>query len=140
MKPTELVALLQECYRERLALVEPAPGGRTSTSATSISTTPTSTSINREETHLAWLGAAIEELGGVLPANPAAHRRSTLDRRSDRLDCIREDARAAPAFRRDVEAARGAGLATRRHQSMLRVMLGETLEHKRLLRAGRRRT
>ena len=70
MKPTELVALLQECYRDRLAMVE-----RHKAVAVHVSNYDANNTyqyvINREETHLEWLGDALVDLGAPLPANPA---------------------------------------------------------------------
>ena len=73
MKPTELLALLQEFYAER--------------SRSGCATWPSHTTsgnldfnntyqyvINREETHLAWLRSAIEELGGVTAARRCRNR------------------------------------------------------------------
>ena len=69
MKPADLVALLQECYRDRLALVE-----RHKAVAVHVSNYDANNTyqyvINREETHLEWLGDSLVDLGAPLPANP----------------------------------------------------------------------
>ena len=81
MKPAELVALLQECYRDRLALVE-----RHKAVAVHVSNYDANNTyqyvINREETHLEWLGDSLVDLGAPLPANPAGPS-ITLDRSKD---------------------------------------------------------
>jgi hypothetical protein len=126
--PTELLALLQECYAERLALVLRHQAVARRVGNLDFNNTYQYL-INREDTHLAWIGAAIEELGGVLPpagTEPAIEARTAEDIAS----LIREDAAAAEKFvatwRPRIEQVSNA-----RHRSMLRVVLGETLEHKR---------
>ena len=86
--------------------------------------------INREETQLSWLAAAIAELGrhGRDAGAGRAGARARAPTRRARV--IEEDARDAQAFvdrwRPRVEA-----MANARHRGMLRVILGETLEQKR---------
>jgi hypothetical protein len=82
VKPTELVALLQECYRDRLALVE-----RHKAVAVHVSNYDANNTyqyvINREETHLEWLGASLLDLGAPLPAEssgPVDHARPVQGR------------------------------------------------------------
>jgi hypothetical protein len=126
--PTELVSLLQECYGERLALVL-----RHQAVARHVGNLDANNTyqyvINREDTHLSWLRAAIEELGGVVPAAgaPPALDARTADAAAG---LIREDAAAADRF---VQAwtPRVETVSNARHRTMLRVVLGETLEHKR---------
>jgi Mn-containing catalase len=95
--------------------------------------------IAREETHLSWLQHALLDLGAASPADPA---RGTLP--SVKGDAWKglaaDDARANQQFvekwRPKVETVTHA-----RHQGMLKVILGEMLEHKRLFdqaAAGRR--
>jgi len=126
--PTELLALLQECYTERLALVLRHEAVARRVGNLDFNNTYQYL-INREETHLAWIGAAIEELGGVPSAAPGE---PVLEARTaDAIaSLIREDAAAAEKFvaawRPRIEQVSNA-----RHRSMLRVVLGETLEHKR---------
>ena len=130
MKPTELVALLQECYRERIALVE-----RHKAVAVHVSSYDANNAyqyvINREETHLEWLGDALGDLGAPVPAAPAGPS-VTLERSKDAWRAAAaEDARAGAAFlarwRPRVEA-----LSHARNQTMLRLMLGEVQEQTRL--------
>jgi hypothetical protein len=126
--PTELVKLLQECYSERLSLVL-----RHQAVARHVGNLDANNAyqyvINREETHLSWIGAAIDELGG---AKPPSISQPALEARGEEaaVSLIREDASAADRFvqawKPKIEAVSNA-----RHRSMLRVVLGETLEHKR---------
>ena len=94
--------------------------------------------INREETHLSWLQNALAEYGavlppagaGALPAPPAPKRGSKIEPGMFR-GILEEDARHLGAFvekwRAPVDAMTHA-----RHRSMLNVILGESIEHRRL--------
>jgi hypothetical protein len=129
VKPTELLALLQSCYQERLALLQ-----RHQAVARHVGNLDANNTyqylIAREETHLSWLQVAIEELGGTVPAAGATPE-VAAPRAADALSAlIRDDAQGAAAFvaawRPRVETMTNA-----RHRGMLRVILGETLEHQR---------
>jgi hypothetical protein len=129
VKPTELLALLQTCYQERLGLLL-----RHQAVARHVGNLDANNTyqylIAREETHLSWLQTALEELGGTVPAAGAPPELAE-PRSADALTAlIREDGEAAAAFvatwRPRVEAITNA-----RHSIMLRVILGETLEHQR---------
>ena len=67
MKPTELAALLQECYRDRLALTERHRAVAVHLPAYDVNNTYQYI-INREETHLEWIASALSDLGVPLPA------------------------------------------------------------------------
>lgn len=86
--------------------------------------------IAREQTHLTWLQHALLDLGAPLAGDPS--RGPTLTARGDAWKSFAaEDARANAQFvekwRPRVETITHA-----RHQRMLKVILGEMLEHKRL--------
>jgi hypothetical protein len=86
--------------------------------------------IAREQTHLSWLIHALLDLGLAAPADPA--RGAALSARGDAWKALAgEDARGNLQFvdrwRPLVE-----GVTHARHQGMLKVILGEMLEHKRL--------
>lgn len=86
--------------------------------------------IAREQTHLSWLQHALLDLGAPLANDPA--RGATLTAKGDAWKQFAgEDARANAAF---VEKWRGKvdGVTHARHKGMLKIVLGETLEHKRL--------
>jgi len=87
--------------------------------------------INREETHVSWLQHALLDLQAPIPADPA--RSPLAAPAKDGWKALAgEDARANQQFverwRDPVEAVTHA-----RHRGMLKVILGEMLEHKRLL-------
>jgi len=86
--------------------------------------------INREETHLSWLQHALLDLNATLAADPA--RGNTLSAKGDAWKSFAsDDAKANEQFvnkwRPKVETVTNA-----RHKGMLKVILGEMLEHKRL--------
>jgi len=94
--------------------------------------------IAREETHLSWLRSALVELGAALPENtlplptpePPAAKTRTAEAEAYR-DILAADAKFLSAF-----VARWGervdGLSHARHRNMLKVILGESLEHQRL--------
>ncbi len=134
MKPTDLIALLQECYRDRLALFERhravavhVPGYDINNAYQYV--------INREETHLEWLADAIASLGGSLP-DPPPGPSITIERGKDAWkSLLSEDVERGRAFlekwRPKVE-----GLSHARNQTMLRLMLGELQEQTRFIEQG----
>jgi len=86
--------------------------------------------IAREQTHLSWLQHALLDLGAPLVDDPARGR--TLSAKGDAWKLLAgEDAAANEKFvakwRPKIETVSNA-----RHQGMLKVILGEMLEHKRL--------
>jgi hypothetical protein len=126
VKPTELVALLQECCTERLAQYE-----RHKAVAAHIGPYDANNTyqyvINREELHLSWLADALKALGAPLPPAPPGPS-LTLDRGQDAWrSLVAEDAQRGCHFlekwRPRVEAMTHA-----RNQTMLRLMLGEVAE------------
>jgi len=86
--------------------------------------------IAREQTHLSWLQHALLDLGAPLPADPP--RTAVAAGKGDAwLSLAADDARANAQF---VEKwrARVEEVSHARHKGMLKVVLGEMLEHKRL--------
>ncbi|MGE0862487.1 MAG: ferritin-like domain-containing protein [Vicinamibacterales bacterium] len=86
--------------------------------------------IAREQTHLSWLQHALLDLGAPLPADPP--RAAVAAGKGDAwLSLAGDDARANAQF---VEKwrARVEEVSHARHKGMLKVVLGEMLEHKRL--------
>lgn len=86
--------------------------------------------IAREQTHLSWLQHALLDLGAALVDDPA--RGAALSAKGDAWKSLAgEDAGSNAAFvqkwRPKVETVSNA-----RHKGMLKVILGEMLEHKRL--------
>ena len=85
--------------------------------------------INREDVHLQWLEAAIEEMGEK-PDAVAEPQIGAPGKGETFLPLVAEDAKAAGAFVarwRD----RLPDLPNARHRTMMEVVLGETLEQKR---------
>jgi hypothetical protein len=86
--------------------------------------------IAREDVHLAWLEAAIAEAGGT-PAQIDEPALPSPGRKPDSfLPLVQEDARANDAFVAGWRP-RVADVTHARNRSMLQVILGEALEHKR---------
>lgn len=141
---SDLLSLLQDFYREKLADLV-----RHEASARQIGQYDVNNTyqyiINREETQLSWVAAAITQLGGAVPevsepgdnrpaGSGAANDRSASGRRGGREAAghvaIEEDARDAQAFV-DRWRPRIDALVNARDAKMLRVILGEVLEQKR---------
>ncbi len=126
----DTLGLLQEFYRDKLAMLARHQAGARMVHQYDQNNTYQFI-VNRDETHLSWVGKAIEEMGaetgdsGAEP--PSAARGGGADGAHTIVD---EDARDAQAFvdrwRPRVEAMTHA-----RHANMLKVILGETLEQKR---------
>ena len=86
--------------------------------------------IGREQTHLSWLQHALLDLGAESPADPA--RGPVLSAKGDAWKSFAgQDATGNAQFvekwRAKVET-----ISNARHKGMLKVILGEMLEHKRL--------
>jgi hypothetical protein len=124
-----LADLIRDCYLERVALLMRHED---------VAVTVTDYDINnayqyiiaREQTHLSWLQHALLDLEAPLPADPA--RGPALSVKGDGWKSLAaEDARANAQFvetwRPRIELITNA-----RHKGMLKVILGEMLEHKRL--------
>jgi hypothetical protein len=126
---TDLLPLLQEFYRDKLAELLRHEAGARHVGQYDANNTYQYI-INREETQLSWLAPAIVELGGSVADETRAPDREADAPGSGSQRIFEEDSRAAQAFvekwRPRVEAMTHA-----RHRGMLRVILGETLEQKR---------
>ncbi|MFN8059348.1 MAG: hypothetical protein U0Q12_09285 [Vicinamibacterales bacterium] len=130
MKPADLTTLLQELYRERLALRMRHVKGAESVSDYEFNNTYQYI-VAREDAHLGWLRRAILDDGGEVPTT---HVEMTVPRAGKGSDAQRaifeDDARSAQAFV-DRWQPRLDGFTNARHKGMVRIILGETLEHKR---------
>ena len=130
MTPTELQALVRDFYLERLTLLM-----QHEASAEHVSDYDVNNAyqyiISREETHISWLQHALVDLGAQIPADPSAPN-VTTSRKGDQAvaDLAGEDARLNQQFV-DKWRDRIEHVTNARHQGMLRVILGEMLEHKR---------
>jgi uncharacterized protein YciI len=127
---TDLVPVLQEFYREKLAMLLRHEAGARLIGQYDANNTYQYI-VNREEAHLSWLSTAIAELGGTLAADAPAPDRSGKGNPSDIAHAIlEEDVRDAEAFVERWRPRIGA-MVNARHAKMLQVILGETLEQKR---------
>ena len=129
MKTADLLALLREFYRERLALFDRHVRGAQAIADYEFNNTYQYV-IAREETHLQWIRDAIVDLGGsadadgqelAVPGGRGTARETAI---------IEDDARAQRAFvarwQPRVETVHHA-----RHANLLRLVLGEMREHQR---------
>ncbi|MDE3153747.1 MAG: hypothetical protein KGN76_01535 [Acidobacteriota bacterium] len=130
MKPDELLSLLQEFHRERLATMLRHQAGARHVLQYDANNTYQYV-LNREDVHLRWLASAIREMGGTVdngatePTRPLTGKGAAAS-----LALIEEDARDAQACI-DRWTARVEQVTNVRHRNMLRVILGEVLEQKR---------
>jgi hypothetical protein len=126
----ELVALLQDFYRDKLAaMLEHQAGARVVAQYDQNNTYQYI--INREEAHLAWVAKAIAELGGTVLDDADEPNRGSKGKPAEVAHRVfEEDASAAQAFV-DRWRPRIDHMSNARHAKMLRVILGEVLEQKR---------
>jgi hypothetical protein len=88
--------------------------------------------ISREETHVSWLQNALLDVGLEIPPDPARPEvKPARKGKEGMLDLCANDARANDEFVRRWRD-RVEQMSDARHQGMLRVILGEMLEHRRL--------
>jgi Mn-containing catalase len=134
VKPAEQLALLQDFYRDRLALMNRHVEGAKIVADYEFNNTYQYI-IAREEVHISWLRNAIEDFGGKVPTDIKAISVPTGGQHA----VLEDDARQAQGFvdrwRERVEKVSNA-----RNRTMMRVVLGEVLEHKRFFdqaKAGR---
>jgi hypothetical protein len=128
---TELAALLQDCYRDKLAeLLRHERHARVI--ATYDFNNAYQYTINRDETQLTWLAKAIVDSGGTVPEATAD---ATGDEREKDASVWRrvvgEDVQRAQSFV-DKWSPLADEMTNARHRKLVRVILGETLEQKRL--------
>ena len=137
MKSTDVLAILQEFYRERLTMRERHVAVARHVSNYEFNNTYQYI-IAREDTQLSWLEAAIREMDGTADVVPPLTL-AAPGRREGFLGLVAEDARTAQAFV-DQWRPRMADVTQARHRGMMQVVIGETLEHKRFfdqMAAGR---
>jgi hypothetical protein len=129
VKPSDLLAVLQEFHREKLALRQRHAAVARHVGNYSFNNTYQYI-LAREDVHLAWLEGAIEELGGK-PSTASEPDIASPGKKADSfLPLIQQDARDAEAFVTRWRARAGE-VTNARHRNMLHLTLGETLEHKR---------
>jgi hypothetical protein len=127
---TDLVVLLQEFYRDKLTDLLRHEAGARMVGQYDINNTYQYI-INREDVQLSWVAKALLDLDAALPADQTAADRRVAGAADERMRAVlEEDARAAKAFV-DRWRPRVDSMTNARHQGMLRVILGETLEQER---------
>jgi hypothetical protein len=122
--PLELRQLLHDLYAERLSLLLRHEASAVVMGDYDINNAYQNV-LNREETHVYWLGHALVDLGGRLEPEPPRPSPS----RAPMREVAAEDARLNQAFI-DKWTPRVEAITHARHKGMLRVMLGEMLEQK----------
>ncbi len=127
---TGLLPLLQEFRNEKLAMLLGHQASARLVGQYDVNNTYQYI-VNREEAHVSWLASAIEAMGGTPQDNAQPSGGTGEARGADAVRAaIQNDALGARAFverwRPRVEAVENA-----RQRGMLRVILGETLEHRR---------
>jgi hypothetical protein len=129
VKATELLDLLTEFYRDKLAMRQRHVAAGRIVSDYDFNNTYQYV-IAREDLQLNWLRDAVMDMGGTLPdvAEPALT--ATGKGASVQTSALQEDRDAAQAFV-DKWRPRVARMQHARHRIMLNVILGETMEHKR---------
>ena len=126
---TDLLPLLQEFHREKLAMMLQHQAGARLVGQYDANNTYQYI-INREEAQLTWVGTAISELGGTV-ADAAEPLREAKGKAAAAANAIfAEDGHDAQSFV-DRWRPRIDEMNNARHAKMLRVILGETLEQKR---------
>ena len=131
MTPTELQTLLREFYLERLALLMQHEAAARYITDYDVNNGYQYV-IAREETHISWLQHALLDSGVALPADPARPDIKPTRKGDEAVleltgTDARENQRFVDKWREPVEQVTHA-----RQKGMLRVILGEVLEHKRL--------
>jgi hypothetical protein len=126
---TDLLPLLQEFHREKLAMMLQHQAGARLIGQYDANNTYQYI-INREEAQLTWVATAIAELGGTV-ADASEPVRAAKGKAAAAANAIfEEDGRDAQRFV-DRWRPRIDGMNNARQAKMLGVILGETLEQKR---------
>jgi hypothetical protein len=126
---TDLLPLLEEFQREKLAMVLRHQAAARLVGQYDVNNTYQYI-ITREDAQLSWLAIAIQELGGTIADDREPVRSARGKAAEAARHVIEEDDRDAAAFV-DRWKPRVEAMPNARHRGMLRVILGETLEHKR---------
>ena len=130
MKHSATLSLLQELYRERLALFDRHIKGAQVIADYEFNNTYQYV-IGREEHHLQWVRKAIEDLSGTYDSSISALALPSGKGKTRETAVLQDDARQQQAFL-DKWSARIEGITNARHRTMLTLMLGEMREHQRV--------
>jgi hypothetical protein len=127
---TELQQLLRDFYLARLSLLM-----RHEEVARHVSQYDANNAyqyvISREETHVSWLQHALLDMGEAIPADPAAAPIAAAKGADGWRSLAAEDSRSNQDFV-DMWKPRVEAVTHARHKGMLKVILGEMLEHTRI--------
>ena len=127
---TELQQLLRDFYLARLSLLM-----RHEEVARHVSQYDANNAyqyvISREETHVSWLQHALLDMGEAIPADPAGAPIAAAKGAGGWRSLAAEDSRSNQDFV-DMWKPRVEAVTHARHKGMLKVILGEMLEHKRI--------
>jgi hypothetical protein len=129
VKATELLALLREFYRDKLAMRQRHVAVAKHVPDYDFNNTYQYI-IAREDVQLNWLSDAITDMGGALEDLPEPGIHTSGKGADVQSHLIDEDGRGAQTFV-DKWQPRMEAMPNARHRSLLRVILGEALEHKR---------
>jgi hypothetical protein len=129
VKATELLALLREFYRDKLTIRQRHVAVAKHVPDYDFNNTYQYV-IAREDVQLNWLADAITDMGGALEDLPEPDIHAPGKSADVQSQLIGEDRQAAQGFV-DKWRPRMDAMPNARHRSLLRVILGETLEHKR---------
>jgi hypothetical protein len=136
VKQAELQQLLTQFAADRLALLHRHEAGARTVSHYDYNNTYQYV-INREETHLSWLQNALADFGTPLPGPsqvlpvPAVTKAGKKVEAGAYRSILEDDAQHLGSFV-DRWRPRVARMTHARHRTMLDVIFGESLEHKRL--------
>jgi hypothetical protein len=128
VKPADLLSLFRAFHHEKLALRQRHVAVARVVSNYEFNNTYQYV-IAREDVHLAWLEAAIAELGGT-PETVGEPVLAARGRKDSFTPLVEEDAHEAETFVTRWRQ-REAEVTNARHKGLVHVVLGETLEHKR---------
>ena len=127
MKTSEQIALLQEFYRDRLALMNRHVEGAKAVSDYEFNNTYQYV-IAREELHMQWVRDAILDLGGEVPtkitALPVPAGKGLALQAAIFEDDVRQQQSLVDKWRARIELMTNA-----RHRNLIKVVLGEVLEY-----------
>ena len=126
---TDLLPLLQEFHREKLAMMLQHQAGARLIGQYDANNTYQYI-VNREEAQLTWVTTAIAELGGTV-TDAGDPLRAATGKAADAARAIMDEDRQEAQRFVDRWRPRIDAMNNARHAKMLRVILGETLEQKR---------
>jgi hypothetical protein len=129
VKTSEQIALLQDFYRDRLALMHRHVEGAKAVSDYEFNNTYQYV-IAREEIHAQWVRDAILDLGGEVPTKVNAIAVPTGKGLALQTAIFEDDVRNQQQLV-DKWRARIELMTNARHRNLIKVVLGEVLEHKR---------